>query len=59
MIENPAIQASNQYEIFEELIDYKHCNKIITIVILPKRDVGFGGFLTGVESVEPPDFKLC
>lgn len=30
-----------------------------TIVILPKRDVGFGGFFTGVASAEPPDFRLC
>jgi len=30
-----------------------------TIVILPKREVGFGGFFTGVASAEPPDFRLC
>lgn len=29
------------------------------MVILPKSEVGFGGFLTGVASFGPPDFKLC
>lgn len=30
----------------------------ITIVILPKRDVGLGGFLTGVAFVKLADFRL-
>lgn len=35
------------------------CEISITIVILPKRDVGLGGFLTGVAFVELPDLRLC
>jgi len=29
------------------------------MVILPKRDVGLGGFLAGVAFAELPDFRLC
>jgi len=29
------------------------------LVILPKRDVGLGGFPTGVAFVEVPVFRLC
>ncbi|CAJ2636506.1 unnamed protein product [Trifolium pratense] len=55
----PAIQVTNKYEILsgKGRIDYKHC-KIITIVILQKRDVGFGGFLTGVVMRNLPNKTL-